>query len=91
MDRVVHSDKIEARGGGDSIGVPAEEEDGDMVVPVEELKSGQGRERERGANSIGRVRSSERGVDMLEGGEGGKGAPPGHDSNLMGDMLLRTL
>jgi hypothetical protein len=63
---------------------------------VEELKSGQGREREGRAHSIERVRSSERGVDMrgcshFEGGEGGKGGPPGHDSNLTGNRLVRTL
>jgi len=45
----VHGDEVEAGGGGDCVGVPAEQEDGDVVVPVQELKN-EGRERGRGSH-----------------------------------------
>ena len=39
MHGVVHSHEVEAGGGGDCVGVPAEEEDSNVVVPVQELSN----------------------------------------------------
>ena len=44
MDRIVHRDEVEAGGRLGGVGVPAEEEDGDVVVPVQELRREGGRE-----------------------------------------------
>ena len=38
MHGEVHGHEVEAGGGGDCVGVPAEEEDRDVVVPVQELR-----------------------------------------------------
>jgi hypothetical protein len=40
MHGEVHGHEVEAGGGGDCVGMPAEEEDRDVVVPVQELKEG---------------------------------------------------
>ena len=37
MDRVVHRHEVKTGGGLGGVGMPAEEEDGDVVVPVQEL------------------------------------------------------
>jgi len=56
MDGIVHSHEVEASGGAMGIRMPAEEQDGDVVVPVEEDKflqrTGEARGKEKNTRSI---------------------------------------
>ena len=85
MHGVVHSHKVEAGGRLSRVGVPAEEEDSDVVVPVQELGRGGGGEG-RSAKSVGKhvrevrvvlTRSTRRVAwgDGEGGKEGGKEVP----------------
>ena len=94
MHGVVHSHKVEAGGRLSRVGVPAEEEDSDVVVPVQELGRGGG-----GGGSVGKEcwEACERGACRLdalnEAGSMGRwgGRKGGREGGTCSLLLRKTI